>query len=56
VVQPAWDLALEFSDQWHLRMFADQDNAADVALKNWHARIRGQRIYAGPGTKLEIVV
>jgi hypothetical protein len=55
VNEPAWDLLLEFSNDWHLRVFGSQTENDSDLLKNWHARIRAQRIYAGPGAKIEIV-
>jgi hypothetical protein len=54
VVRPAWDLTLDFSGEWRLRAFADQSHTADPLMKNWHARVRGVRVYAGPGALLEV--
>ena len=45
--KPAWDLLLEFSNEWHLRVFGSQTETDHDLLKNWHARIRAQRICAG---------
>jgi hypothetical protein len=55
VNEPAWDLLLEFSNDWHLRVFGSQTENDSDLLKNWHASIRAQRVYAGPGAKIEIV-
>lgn len=55
-VKPAWDLVLHFAGGWVLRVFPNQTETAHYSLRNWQARIHDSKIYAGPGTKLEIVV
>ncbi len=54
-LSPAWDLILEFSRGSVLRVFANQSEDADHTAKNWHARVRGKKLYAGPGAKFEVV-
>jgi hypothetical protein len=55
VEPPAWDLELTFSDGWRLKIFCDRSDSEPEFRKNWHAGIQNKKIYAGPGTKLEIV-
>jgi hypothetical protein len=50
---PVWDLVLEFSGGLALKVFSSQPENADKHLKNWHARVQAQKIYAGPGTALD---
>jgi len=53
VVEPAWDLLLEFSSKYRLRILCNQADKALKHLKNWHARIGSHAIYAGPGANVE---
>lgn len=54
VAEPAWDLILKFSNGFLLRVFSNQPDNADEHLRNWHARVPGQKIYAGPGMTLNV--
>jgi hypothetical protein len=51
---PAWDLVLEFNGGLTLKAFPNQPTHAEKHLKNWHARVRALKVYAGPGTALEL--
>jgi len=53
--RPAWDLCLEFSDRWRLKVFADCEIHGYSILRNWHFRIAKNSIYAGPGENIDVV-
>ncbi len=50
----AWDLTLGFSKGWRLRVFADCAMHGYDTLRNWHYKMRGRGIYAGPGERIKV--
>jgi hypothetical protein len=52
--KPAWDLSLEFAGGLRLKVFCERTEQGSSSRRNWQARIGIAKIYAGPGTQLQI--
>jgi hypothetical protein len=54
VEPPAWDLLLELSQGFRLKVFCEYFGENPSWDGNWEANIKMSTVYVGPGTKVEI--
>ena len=53
VAPPAWDLVLNFTEGLKLAIFCDHAGQKPKFNGNWQARVKGVKVYAGPGVHLK---
>ncbi len=52
---PAWDLVIDFEKNLRLTVFCNHTGKKPSFKGNWQAKVGQAKVFAGPGSKLEIV-